>query len=266
MRYQYASSWSGGDSRAFFEKAFRRRSLADWDAKWQQLTVEARHSFLHQVKLPEKNPVGHGNSPSAPANDFPPQVLEELNAAGFVKIELARSKAMTDRVFAAAGTHDFAWRGRTLRRLHLLDSNQPSEFSRYVDEVFYGFDLLQTTSAVLCKVGFEKSYYQLDELLGRHVNSHRWQDWVVQALDDALAKTILKRITDSVGEMLLVDLCGQIEGSKPQDVRLVVDQLITYLVLVEDFRRDTWELIVGFPPTVREKMARTASLASVRRS
>ena len=169
--------------------------------------------------------------PAETGDDFAPDVLEELAAAGFVKIERARSAAMTDRVFASAETSDFAWRGRILRRLHLLDAHQQSQFSKYVEEVFYGFDLLQVVADVLRQAGFEAYYYQLDDVIKRHVIGHRWQEWVTQAIQNPLAQPILKLVKESGGAMPLSDLIGGIKGSEPDEIRSAVDQLIIHLRL-----------------------------------
>jgi hypothetical protein len=254
MREQFWRQWAAGEARVFSEKAFKRRSLPEWDARWQQLTVQARYSYLHSVKLPEKIPVGYGPSPNTPRDSFPPDILEELAAAGFVKIDASRSNAVIDRVFAGAGTDDFAWRGRILRRMHLLDAHQQSEFSKYVEEVFYGSDLLRVISDMLRRVGFEGYFYQLDDLIRRHVISHRWQEWVAQFVDNPLTKPILELVTESGGAIPLCELIGGIKGSTPDAVRPVVDNLITHLALVEDFRPETLELMVGILPAVREKM------------
>jgi hypothetical protein len=124
MREQFWREWAAGEARVFSEKAYKRRFLPEWDAKWQQLTVPARYSYLHTVKLPEKISVGYGPAPNTSRDSFPREVLDELAAAGFVKIDVSRSNAATDRVFAGNGTDDFAWRGRILRRMHLLDAHQ----------------------------------------------------------------------------------------------------------------------------------------------
>ena len=50
--------------------------------------------------------------PACPWTAFRPEVLEELAAAGFVKIDASPVPETIDRVFAGTGTDDFAWRGR----------------------------------------------------------------------------------------------------------------------------------------------------------
>ena len=140
---------------SFFEKAYRRRSLATWDAKWQQLSVAARHAFLHTVKLPEKDPIHLPVPPSAPGTAFAPQVLEELDAAGFAKIEPARSAATSDRVVRRQRSE----RLRLARPHPAADApsrpHRPTEFAKYVEEVFYSIDLLQAIVGVLRRAGFE---------------------------------------------------------------------------------------------------------------
>ena len=126
MRERFWGDWAGGEARVFSEKAYRRRSLAAWDAKWQQLTVQARYSFLHSVKLPDKIPNRLRQSAERSTRqlsactswtNWPPPV-----SSGSTSL---RSAATVDRVFAGVGTNDFAWRGRILRRMHLLDADQP---------------------------------------------------------------------------------------------------------------------------------------------
>ena len=73
-------------------------------------------------------------------------------------------------------------------------------------------------------------------------------------LREPLAKSILMAVRESGGALPLAELFGRIEGSKPEAVRGVVDSLIAYLVLVEDLQPETWEVMVGFLPAVREKM------------
>ena len=135
MRHPFQNQWGQGGSCEFFEKAYRRDSLAIWDAKWQGLSVSARRFFLDVVKLPGKDPSSYSDPASVPADRFPPNVLTELGTAGFVEIRPARFSTDVIRVLAGFGIDDFAWRARILRRHHLLDSNRPSEFSRYVESL-----------------------------------------------------------------------------------------------------------------------------------
>ena len=55
MRYDYWGRVKERELRAFDEKAYRRQTLATWDAKWHALSVQARYYFLDVVKGPVKN-------------------------------------------------------------------------------------------------------------------------------------------------------------------------------------------------------------------
>ena len=221
MRERFLREWAERESRIFGERAFQRQSLPEWDAKWNQLTVQARSTYLHAVKLPERNPIGFRPAPNSPRSDFAPEVLEELAAAGFVRVDSNPSSATFDRVLPGNGTSDFAWRSRILRRMHLLDPHQRSEFSKYVEEVCYTIELVQTLSGILRKVGFGGHYYQLDDIIKRYVVSHRWHEWVVRSIENPLAQPILKLVKESGGAMPLFDLTSAIKGSKPDEVRQV---------------------------------------------
>src|SRR5580704_6931542 len=106
--------------RAYDEKAYRRQNLAAWDARWHALSVQARSSFLNEVKGPVNKQTATSMPPSVSTDRFPPQILKELTDAGFVVVQPARSRAFTDRVIAPDALYDFAARLRTIRRLHLL--------------------------------------------------------------------------------------------------------------------------------------------------
>ena len=100
MRY---GVWSGEKERfprAFYERAYHRQSLAAWDDKWHRLSDQARNFFLNVVKGPAKPPAHEFDQLSVPSDKFPPHILEELTAAGFVEVQRARSQASTDRVIA----------------------------------------------------------------------------------------------------------------------------------------------------------------------
>src|SRR5258706_508758 len=115
------------EPRDFFEKAYRRETLATWDAKWHALSVPARSLFLHLVKRPAKNRVAKSKPPGVLADRFPTPILEELTAAGFVEVVAARSRAFGDSVIASDGIYDFAMRLYAMQRYQLLPAGKSSE-------------------------------------------------------------------------------------------------------------------------------------------
>jgi hypothetical protein len=155
MSYGFWGRVKEREPRVFSEKAYRRRPLAAWDAEWHELSVQARFFFLNVVKGPSKKQSAGSNPPSVLTDKFPAHVLKELVEAGFVEVQPARSRAFGDRVIAPEGLYDFATRVRTLRRLHLLADDQPSEFTKYVDQVYFGSELTAVLFDVLRKAGID---------------------------------------------------------------------------------------------------------------
>ncbi len=253
-------SWTGRNDfepRNFYERAFLRRSLPTWDAKWHGLSVAARHVFLREVKIHDGNPMGFSTRPSASIDAFPGFVLEELAAAGLVEVKGKDSGALPDRVFARDASRDFATRIRTLRRFCLLNTDRPGELAKYVHQVFFTHQLTTVLDNVLRNVGVE-GFPRLDEALRRYVTSHRWPGWIVESLKNPAAKRILEVVREAGRAIPLAELPGRIEGTSPDVVQLLVDELIGFLALFEDLHPETCELMVGLLPAVREKMIRAA--------
>jgi hypothetical protein len=257
MSYGYGGREKQRETRAFDEKAYRRQDLAPWDARWHELSVQARAFFVNEVKGPAKPQKPAAQPPSISADAIPPQILKELTDAGFIEVQPARSRAFGDRVIAPAALYDFASRLRTIRRLHLLNAELPSEFAKYVEHVFVGALLIGVLHEILRKAGIDE-YIQVEQALVRYVTRHRWPGWVARALKDPLADRILGVLREAGGPIPLAELPGRIEGSKPDEVRAVLDRLVSRLVLVEDLDPKTWDLIVGFLPSVREELIRAS--------
>jgi XPB/Ssl2-like helicase family protein len=241
------------EQRARDEKACRRQFLAAWDAKWHGLSVQARHLFVHEVKIPNTNPGGYSSPPSVSIDRVPPPVLKELTDAGFVEVKGSGFGAQPDRVIACDSTRGFASRIRTLRRLHLLGADQPSEIAKYIDEAFLRHELTIVLESVLQMVGVA-GYVRLEHILDRYVTHHRWPGWVAESLKNPVAQQILDVVREAGNAIPLAELPNRIEKSSPEGVRLVVNELVGHLALFEDLHPETWELMVGLLPAVREKM------------
>jgi len=255
MRYGFWNGLNERNPRAFYERAYHRQSLAAWDDKWHRLSDQARNFFLNVVQGPAKQPSNQADQPSVSIDKFPHHILRELTNGGFVEVQLARSQAFTDRVVACNGLYDFAARVRTLQQFHLLVADQPNELAKYVDHVYFSAQLIAVLADTLRKVGIHDAF-QLDDLLKHYVMNYRWPRWVARELGEPLADQILDVVREAEGPVLLADLLGRIKGSSPNVVRSVVDKLLTHLALVEDLQPGTWELTVGFLPTVREGLIR----------
>jgi hypothetical protein len=243
------------EDRAFFERVYKRQSLARWDARWQGLSDRARYLFLNEVRVPPKLRVAHSVATGVSVTRFPADALKELTDAGFVKVEAAKSPAHPGRVVACEGTHDFATRIRALPRYHLLATKEFGEFERYVDYAFLDVQLREVLTEVLRKAGIA-DHGDIRETLKHYVTNHRWPGWVAKALNDPVAKRVLEVFQEADGPIPMAELAGRLEGSDPGKVRVAVDALVGHLALVEDLRPETWELMVGFLPAVREQLTK----------
>src|SRR3954464_7315179 len=204
MGYGYWGLVKEREPRAFDERAYRRQALATWDAKWHGLSVQARYVFLNVVKGPAKKQKVDSVPPSVAIDKFPPPILKELAAAGFVAVQPARSRAFTDRVIACDEIYDFAARIRSLRRYHLLAADQPSELAKYADYAFFAYQLTEVLSDVLRKAEIE-DFGRLEDFLQRYVTHHRWPGWVARALKDPLAERILNVFREAKGPIPLAE-------------------------------------------------------------
>jgi hypothetical protein len=253
MRYGYWGPLKEREPRGFDERAYRRQALAPWDAKWHELSGQARYFFLNVVKGPAKRQNDDSAPPSVAIDRFPHHIVEELTAAGFVAVQAARSQASTERVIASDKIYDFAARIRSLPRYHLLAADQPSELVKYANYAFFPYPLAEVLSSVLRKAEID-DHARLEDLLERYVAHHRWPGWVVRTLKDPLAERVLDVFRKAEGPIPMAELASRLPGSHPDEVRSVVDKLITHLAMVEDLQPGTWELMVGFLPSVRAEL------------
>ena len=251
-------SWYGASSRRdlresgeFHERAFRRADLAAWDAKWHTLTPQARSIFVDTLKGPARNQADHAPTYSVAKDRLPPDALDELIAAGFVKLLPARSRNSAERVFAPAILYDFAARVRMLARLHLLGPRGADELQKYVDQAFEIYSLNAVLADILREAGMDPRT-RLDSALKHYVPTHRWPGWVSRVLDDPLADRVITAIQEAGGPIPLAELPDRVAGADPAGVRRAADRLIARLVLFEDLDAHTRDIVVDFLPAVRE--------------
>ena len=147
------------------------------------------------------------------STSFPPHILKELTTAGFVEVQLAKSQAYTDRVIACSGLYDFATRVRTLQRLHLLATDKPSEFTNYVEYVFFSDQLIGVLIRTLRTVGIQ-DYFQVGEMLKRYVMNYRWPRWAARELQEPLADRILDVVQEADGPVLVGRLAWPDQGEQ----------------------------------------------------
>ncbi len=253
-------SWTGRNDfepRNFYERAYRRQSQTAWDAKWHRLSVGRDTSSCVRSRSTKATHSVLSAPPCVSIDIFPAATLKELTETGFVQIKREGGRVIPDRVVARDASHDFASRVGTLRQFHLLATDRPGELEKYVHQAFFAHQLTTVLANVLRNVGVE-GFPRLDETLRRYVSSHRWPGWIAESLKNPAAKRILEVVREAGRAIPLAELPGRIEGTNPDVVQVLLDELIGFLALFEDLHPETCELMVGLLPAVREKMIRAA--------
>src|SRR5437763_6823376 len=171
---------------AFHDRAFERAALPSWDARWRALSVPARSYFLETVKVPQRK----GTSPgSVPATRFPPAVLDELVAAGFL-VQRPAGPRQRPQVALAEGAIPFLVRLRALRRYRLLTDSAPDALENHVAHCFVNYGLVQEIHKILRDAGLNP-HTLYGNVYRLYVSRHRWPGWVVHYLQDPLAQPLL---------------------------------------------------------------------------
>jgi hypothetical protein len=241
------------ESRAAHERSFRRDQLPAWDAKWQGLSPGARRAFLDEIKGPAK-PEAQAQ-PSIAADKLDPRELDELAAAGFVEVRPA-GKGPALRVFAAPATSDFAARMRNLRRARVLTGGGTDDLVRSCKYVFTADGLTRVLHDVLGRAKVPAPYRD-EEAIVLFVSNHRWPGWATSDLKDPLVSKLLDALKGPDRLVRPEDLAARV-GATVEEVRATLDTLVGRLVVFEDLRPGTFELVVGLLPSVLEGLERLA--------
>jgi hypothetical protein len=243
------SNWWDRDRPAFHDRAFRRAELPAWDARWHTLSAAARKGLLDNIKATRQHSRTRTSQPPVSADRFPAAALEELTAAGFVAAREPSGREKARQVALVNSAVDFMERMRALRRYHLLDARQPSEFLKYVNYCFTKHELAGEINRILDRAGLQ-SHLLYGDVYELYVTRQRWPGWVLQYLDDSLAESILDAIERAGGRLPLAEIARRLPNQKPADVRGVLEKLIARLALFEDLDPETYEIQVGLLPSV----------------
>lgn len=246
------------DQREFHEKGYKRAGLAEWDDRWQALSVDARGAFLKDVKGPVQPQRGSmSQQPSVLATKFRPEVLKELEKAGFVRVEPGTLKTRPGRVVALESLIDFARRVRALHRIRLLAPDQPGDLKSYLNVAYTTAGLVSFVAKTLENAGIE-DFGVSDEQILSYLSNEDWPGWVAGSLKDPLAERVLEVVRGSSAPLPVAKLPGLVKGADPGKVRKAIDRLVAHLAVVEDLNGATFEIEVGLLPAVRARMARAA--------
>ncbi len=243
--------------RGHHEKAFLYDGMARWDAIWHTLSPEARWAFVKEVKIPQRTYGPKQDQPSARADRFAANVLEELRKAGLIEVFHSAKGNSLDLVFGLLDAIDFMMRLRALDRHHPLRSELPGMLVNYAAYAFHQQTAAQALNVVLRHAGFS-DYENFESILRVYVVNHRWSDWVTRSLKNPVAEQIVNVLRDANGPVLRTDLQKKLPKIAADKLESTIVTLIAYLVAFEDLDPQTGELLVGLLPAVHA--SRTSSL------
>lgn len=245
------------ETTAFHDKAWRRADMAAWDARWHRLSSVARRFALDGLKT---GPYHGGDRPVNPPTATDGATFAELLRESFVVRHL-------DGYLIAENAVGFVNRARSLRRYALLDPNQPSQFDRYVDQVFATFDLGNVIASLVERQTGTGRFRISGDVYELYVCRHFWPDWVADHLGTPAARSLIAAVEQAGGPVPLSHLASLVPEQHPSAVRSAYDSLVNHLALFEDLD-ESGELVTGLLPRVaserrRRRATRPATLTPV---
>ena len=250
----FGRSWNQPrDPRELHEKSWHRSKAVAWDDKWQALSVPARRAYLIDLKGPTKE--GSYTNPGTLADKLPPEVVNELVKAGFVEIEPGKGKK-SSKILAKQAAHDFSSRLRAAHRYHLLGPPDRDQLIKSIKHAFTGQGE-PTLQLVLALAGVQH-FCRLEEGLELYVTKRRWPGWAMESCKSAAARPLHDALLKAPGPVPIAKLPALVKGFSPQDQQRALTELIAHLVVYEDVNPETFEIVIGLLPEVRDDLAEGA--------
>jgi hypothetical protein len=234
----------------FDENNFLWKDITPWATKWQSLTSPARLAFLQKIKAPtsQRNHTEISSNPDAISAD----VRQELLAAGFIELRCPRGKK-NERMFVPDPVIPFSSRIRALHQFRLTTVHNAPELKRYVNRFFVKYALMIRVREVMKAVGKPVVHIPEENFFDRYIQRFRWTEWVLQYLDDPLVNRVHDLTWAADRPLTRFELHVALAKHPTDQVDAAIRKLIAHLVLFEDLRADTWKIVVGVLPVVREE-------------
>ena len=238
----------------FDENSFLWKDIAPWSTKWQSLSAPARIAFLQKVKAPT-SPNRFTEISSNP-EAINAGVRQELLAAGFIELRCPRGRH-TERMFVPDAVIPFSNRLRALHQFGLTAIDNTLGLKSYVNRFFIKSLLMARFREVMTAVGKDAIHVSEADFLDKYIQRFRWTEWVLKYLDDPLVKRVHDLVWAAEKPMTRFELHAALAKQPSDRVDAAIRKLIAHLVLFEDLRADTWKIVVGVLPVVREEKAKS---------
>ena len=238
----------------FDENNFLWEDIAPWIIKWQSLSAPARLAFLQKVKAPTSP--NRFREISTNPEAISTSVRQELLAAGLIELRCPRGMT-TERMFVPDAVIPFANRIRALHQFKLTAINDVSALKRYVNRFFIKHLLMTRFREVMRAIGSHVLHISDADIFDKYIQRFRWTEWVLKYLNDPLANRVHDLIWAADKPMTRFELHAALAKQPPELVNAAIRKLTAHLVLFEDLRNETWKLVVGVLPAVREERARS---------
>jgi hypothetical protein len=242
-----------GNPRTEHDKAWKRAKATAWDAKWEALSSGARRAYLRDIKPPTQAIATPQQNTLA--DKLSAKVVDELVAAGFARVEPGVGKKSA-KIIAMPATHDFSLRLRSIDRYRLLGPSDRTLLTNYVRHAFHNQG--ESVIAKVLEAVNIPDYCRLDDGLELYVTTSEWPNWALKAIKTKPAAAVFEALKKAEGPVKVADLYRLVKGVKPKDIDEALTDLITHLTVFEDLQPDTFEIIVGLLPIVRERLASIA--------
>ena len=251
--------------RAFYELAWRRTDLREFDHVWKTLSIDARIAFLTVVKIPRSGVLF--NPPGVHTDLFPHAAAEELSLAGLVKIEataVQKGGLPQSKIYLRQEAFDFAVRMRAIHSARLTDKYEPARITKFIDTmmgaagveklapIYLATNVVSTASRRIFETGI--------------LNSRSWPDWVSVFLKNPMADALVRALAESPGPMDPELLLKAASPDDPEAARPALDLLIGHMALVEDLDPKTKDLVVSFLGVVADRRKASQKLANQRKT
>ncbi len=240
------------EQRELHEKAWKRSRLEPWIARWRQLSPAARLLFATETKSPAR--LETKSKLRARADLFPPAVQAELQSAGLVELLLRGGDRRQDSIVIPTPAIEFAHYVRSLYRWALLRGGRLEDYHAFLRTCFDKPGLLNRFVSVMAKQGVTVDWSET--FVFRYLPTQVWVDAILSTLHDPLAQPVLDVLIGAEALPTVPELCARLPDHKPTAVVATVERLIADAVVVEDLRADSWEIVVGLFPDLREDLLR----------